>query len=160
MSLHTLSAYEICNLVARGEIQAREVVESLEKRREEVEGKVAAFIHPTSTLAHKQARSIDSRVEQQLPPLAGVAVAIKDNLALQGEPLTCGSRMLRDFHPPYTATVLERLLQAGCLFVGKTNMDEFAMGSSTENSAFFPTRNPHDLQRVPGGSSGGSAAAP
>jgi aspartyl-tRNA(Asn)/glutamyl-tRNA(Gln) amidotransferase subunit A len=143
-----------------GALTAQEVVRSYIDRADRMK-RLNVFVHfePERILA--QARAVDAKRKAKEPvgPLAGVPVAIKDVLCVEGEPTTCGSRMLREFKPPYDATVIARLKQAGAILFGKTNMDEFAMGSSTENSAYGPTRNPWDEERVPGGSSGGSAAA-
>ncbi len=126
-----------------------------------VESRVNAYLTLTQDAALAQAAAADARraAGTSLGPLDGVPLALKDNLCTRGVATTCASRMLEGFVPPYSATVVERLAAAGAVFTGKTNLDEFAMGSSTENSAFGPTRNPWDLSRVPGGSSGGSAAA-
>jgi aspartyl-tRNA(Asn)/glutamyl-tRNA(Gln) amidotransferase subunit A len=151
------------SLLARlnaGETTSEEIVGSLLDRAERGR-RLNVFVHLDVERILERARDVDRRRQagEPLGPLAGVPVAIKDVLCVQGEPTTCGSRMLRDFRPPYDATVIARLKAADAILFGKTNMDEFAMGSSTENSAYGPTLNPWDESRVPGGSSGGSAAA-
>src|SRR5258708_33572616 len=125
------------------------------------DGQVAAFLHVDRNAVLKQAREIDDRRRRGEPlgALGGLPVAIKDVLCTRGQPTTCGSRMLENFIPPYDAHVITRLRAADAVLIGKTNMDEFAMGSTTETSAFKVTHNPWDLERTPGGSSGGSAAA-
>ncbi len=143
-----------------GEVTSEQIVRSLLDRADH-ERRLNVFVHLDADHVVDQARAVDRRRKAGEPvgPLGGVPVAIKDLLCVRGEPTTCSSRMLRGFRPPYDATVIDRLREAGAILFGKTNMDEFAMGSSTENSAYGPTLNPWDESRVPGGSSGGSAAA-
>ena len=159
--LWDLSAEEIARRVAAGETGAVEILEAALARTAEVEPAVGAYLGLWADEARARARAIDGRVAagEAVGPLAGVPVALKDNLSLEGHALTCGSKILEGYVAPYTATAVSRLLAAGAVPVGRANMDEFAMGSSCENSGFQLTRNPWDLSRVPGGSSGGPAAA-
>ena len=147
--------------IQKGEMKAQEVLESHLKTIQDREEEINAFNLVMTEEAIKEAEKIDSLVaEGKNPgPLTGIPVAVKDNICTQGIPTTCSSNILAGWLPPYDATIVERLRDAGAVIVGKTNLDEFAMGASTENSAFGPTRNPLDTTRVPGGSSGGSAAA-
>ncbi|MDW8120611.1 MAG: Asp-tRNA(Asn)/Glu-tRNA(Gln) amidotransferase subunit GatA [Chloroflexota bacterium] len=158
--LYALTVHQAHALLRRREVSALEVTRAVLERIRQVEPLLNAYITVTEDLALQQAQEADRRIAQgEMTPLTGIPMQIKDVIVTRGVRSTAGSKMLENFIPIYDATVMERLRAQGAVLVGKGNMDEFAMGSSTENSAFGPTRNPWDLERVPGGSSGGSAAA-
>jgi len=158
--LQELTARETIQKIRSNEATAEECVHAVFERIHKLEDKINAYVTLVEEEALKKAKQIDKKVSEGKPvgKLAGVAIAVKDAICTQGIPTTCSSRMLKNFVPPYDAEVIERIKREDSVIIGKTNMDEFAMGSSTETSYFGPTRNPWDLSRVPGGSSGGSAA--
>lgn len=155
------SALELADLLQKGEITSVELTQACLDRIEEMDPSIKAFLHVDSEGALATAREVDEarKAGEELHPLAGVPIALKDNIVTRGMVTTCASKMLENWIPPYDATVVKRIKEAKLPIVGKTNMDEFAMGSSTEFSAFGPTKNPWNTERIPGGSGGGSAAA-
>ena len=162
MELYEKTAHDLHALLNKKEISAEELTKSVYERVEQVEDKIQAFVMTIEKdQALKKARAVDELLSrgERLQPLAGIPLALKDNMCTKGVATTCSSKILKNFVPPYDATVTEKMAAANTILVGKVNMDEFAMGSSTESSAFLTTKNPWDLNCVPGGSSGGSAAA-
>ncbi len=160
MELYRLSISEAKELLDKRKITAKELLNSIYQRIESVDSKVKAFVTLSKEKAYEMADASQKQInEGRSLTIQGIPVAIKDNMCTKGIRTTCSSKILADFIPPYESTVTSRLRENGYILIGKTNLDEFAMGSSTENSGFFTTRNPWDIERIPGGSSGGSAAA-
>ena len=160
MELNRLTIHELQNFIRSGEVTSTDIVASVFKRIDAVEKDVHAYITLMKEYAFEEALKADKDIKEgKVKPLTGIPVALKDIVCMKGFLTTCGSHILHNYIPPYDATVVEKLKDSGAVFTGKTNMDEFAMGSSTETSYFGITRNPWDLDRIPGGSSGGSAAA-
>ncbi len=160
MELNRLTIHQLQEMVKAGETTASAIVESVFKRIDAVEDKVHSYITLLSDSALEEAQRADEEIKKgNINVLTGIPIALKDILCTKGMRTTCGSKILHNYIPPYDSTVVKKLREAGAIFIGKTNMDEFAMGSSTETSWFGITRNPWDLERIPGGSSGGSAAS-
>ena len=161
--LHSLTISDLSTKLAKREVSAREAMRACLDQIQRVDGQVKAFLSHDEADALRQADDADQLIAggatTATHPLLGVPLAMKDVLAVRGHPLNCASKILGNFISPYDATAITKLREAGAIIFGRLNMDEFAMGSSTENSAFFTTRNPWDTSRIPGGSSGGSAAA-
>jgi aspartyl-tRNA(Asn)/glutamyl-tRNA(Gln) amidotransferase subunit A len=160
MELYSLTIHELQEKIKNGAVSATQLTESVFSRIDAVEERVHSYIRLMKEEALAAAAKSDENIKKgDIQPLTGIPIALKDIVCTKGITTTCGSHILHNFVPPYNATVVEKLSAAGAVFVGKANMDEFAMGSSTETSYFGPTRNPWDLERIPGGSSGGSATA-
>lgn len=160
MELFSLGISELTKMLETGEVSARDITASVYKRIESVEDRIKAYLTLTREQAEKTAEDADKEIAAgRKKSLSGIPIAIKDNMCTKGILTTCSSRILSNFIPPYESSVTSRLIENGYILTGKTNLDEFAMGSSTENSGFHTTRNPWDIKRIPGGSSGGSAAA-
>ena len=158
--MHSLTIHELQEKIKSGEVSSTQLTRSVFSRIDAVEDRVHSYIRLLKEEALAAADLADENIKKgDIQPLTGIPIALKDIVCTKGIPTTCGSHILHNFVPPYNATVVEKLRDAGAVFVGKANMDEFAMGSSTETSYFGPTRNPWDLERIPGGSSGGSATA-
>lgn len=161
MNLYDKTAHELHNLLTAKEISATELMAEVFKRVDDMEDKIGAYLELTRDKAAADAKAVDDKIArgEVIAPLEGIPCAVKDNICTKGIKTTCASKILENFIPPYDATAYVKLAAQRPILIGKANMDEFAMGGSTENSAFHVTRNPHNLERVPGGSSGGSAAA-
>lgn len=159
--MHNRTVHEIRDLIRKKEVSSVEITKNIINRIENIDDKIGAFLSSYPDEALKSAQKIDERIAygESLPDLAGIPMGIKDNMCMNGTKTTCGSRILENYTSPYDAHVVEKLKENGAVIIGKLNMDEFAMGSSNETSAYKKVRNPYDIERVPGGSSGGSAAS-